>query len=163
MTTKTKCITRCLVVALGGFLAGAPTARALAAEPTTASEAQAMAQQYRDQAVRLRALGGPAYKTGLVQRAEADAAKYSALAERLAAPPARTLPRSPEAEHYAQLVERYRALGGPAYKTGMVQWAEAQLRKSEAKAAPAAPVPETSRPACAWATKPVVRTLACSR
>jgi hypothetical protein len=160
MTTKTKSISRYLVVALGAVLMGLPATRALAAEPATASEAYAMAQHFREQADHYRGLGGVGYKTGLVQRAEADAAKYSALAEQLASPPAATLPRSPEAEHYAQLAQQYRALGGLAYKSGMVQWAEAQQRKYEAASAPA---PATYTPPCVPATKPSVRMLACSR
>lgn len=162
MTTK-KSISRYLVLALGALLVGLPTTRALAAEPATASEAQAMAQQYREQADHYRALGGVGYKTGLVQRAEADAAKYSALAEQLSAPTAAT-PRSPEAEHYAQLAQQYRAMGGPAYKSGMVQWAEAQQRKYEAEAAaPTAPATYAPAATCPQATKPAVRMLACSR
>jgi len=163
MTTKTKSISRYLVVALGGLLLGLPATRALAAEPTTASEAQAMAQHYREQADHDRALGGVGYKTGMVQRAEADAAKYSALAERLSGPPAATPPRSPEAEHYAQLAQQYRAMGGPAYKSRMAQWAEAQQRKYEAAATPGTSVTVAPAPTCPRATKPAVRMLACSR
>ena len=163
MTTKTQSISRYLVLALGALLIGLPATRALAAEPTTASEAQAMAQQYQAQADHYRALGGVGYKTGMVQRAEADAAKYSALAEQLSAPVAVTPVRSPEAEHYAELAAQYRAIGGPAYKWGMVQWAEAQQAKYEAAAAPAAPVTYTAPPTCAQASKPAVRMFACSR
>jgi hypothetical protein len=162
MTTKTKSISRYLVVALGALLVGLPATRALAAEPNTASEAQAMAQQYREQADHYRALGGVGYKAGLVQRAEADAAKYSALAEQLSAPVAATPPRSAEAEHYAQLAQQYRAMGGQAYKAGLVQWSEGQQRKYEAASAPAAPVTYTPSPACATATKPSVRMMACA-
>jgi hypothetical protein len=154
-------ITR-IAIALGVLLTGAPAARALAAaEPTTAAEAQVMALHYRDQAQRYRALGGPAYKTGMLQRAEADAARYDALAAELAAPAAYPLPRSPEAEHYAELAQRYRTLGGPAYKTGSVQRAEAEEAKYEEASEPPAPPPPGYRPACNWATKPVVRTVGC--
>jgi hypothetical protein len=163
MTTKTKSISRYLVVALGALLVGLPATRALAAEPTTASEAQAMAQQSREQADHYRSLGGVGYKTGLVQRAEADVAKYSALAERLSTPPVATLPRSPEAEHYAQLAQQYRAMGGPAYKAGRVQWAEAQQRKYEEAPAPTPAAAYAPAPTCPPASKPSVRMLACSR
>ncbi len=161
MTTKTKSTSRYLVVALGALLLGLPATRALAAEPTTASEAQAMAQHHREQADHYRAFGGVGYKTGMIQRAEADAAKYSALAEQLSAPPAAT--RSPEAEHYAQLAQQYRAMGGPAYKSGMVQWAEAQQRKYEAAVVPGVSLTAAPAPTCPRATKPAVRLLACSR
>ena len=70
MTTKTKSISSYLVVALGALLVGLPATKALAAEPTTASAAQAMAQKYRQEADNYRALGGVGYKTGLVQRAK---------------------------------------------------------------------------------------------
>src|SRR6187402_2573329 len=121
MTTRKKSISRLSVLALGASFVGLPATAALAAEPTTAPEAQAMAQQYREQADHYRALGGVGYKTGLVQRAEADAATYSALAERLGAPVA-TPARSPDAERYAELAARYRAMGGIAHKAGLVQW-----------------------------------------
>ena len=115
-----------------------------------------MAQQFRDQAAHYRAMGGVGYKTGLVQRADVDAAKYAALAEQLRAPIVQT-PRSPEAERYAQLAEQYRRLGGTGYKTGLVQWAEAQARKFETPTGA-----EIEQPAVACLpTKPVI-TLACA-
>lgn len=159
MATKNKSIVRLSVIALGALLVGLPVA-ARAAEPTTSSEADAMAQQYRDQAARFRAMGGVGYKTGQVQRAEADAAKYAALAEQLRAPVAVQPQPSPEAERYAQLAEQYRKMGGVAYKNGLVQRAEAQQRKYEAAsgAGPAA----TEQPAVAcMPTKPLI-TLACA-
>jgi hypothetical protein len=165
MESNKKSISRLAVAVLGALLVGLPATAARAAEPTTASEAAAMAQRYRQQADHYRALGGVAYKSGIVQRAEADAAKYSALAEQLGEPPAETPVRSPEAEHYAELAQRYRAMGGPAYKSGRVQWAEAQQREAEAAPVPpAAPGEPIYRPACAAISKPVVvRTLACAK
>ena len=159
MTTRKKSISRFSVLALGALLVGLPATAALAEEPTTAPEAQAMAQQYREQADHYRALGGVGYKTGLVQRAEADAATYTALAERLAGPPVATPVRSPDAERYAELAARYRAMGGIAYKAGLVQWAEAQQQKYEA--APVTAAPEPSKPSCPL-IKPAVM-IACSR
>ena len=102
-------------------------------------------------------MGGSAYKAGLAQRAEADAAKYDALAEQLRAPAVASV-RSPEAEHYAQLAAGYRAMGGTAYKSGLVQWAEAQEKKYEStgRAAPITPAP-------CLATGAVVRMVSCSR
>ena len=162
MTTKNKSLVRLSVLVLGALLVGLPATAALAAEPTTAPEAQAMAQHHREQADHYRALGGVGYKTGLVQRAEADAAKYSALAEQLSAPAVAMPARSPEAEHHAELAARYRAMGGTAYKTGLVQWAEAQQQKYEAPTVTAAPTTEQPCPT-AVATKPSVRLLACNR
>jgi hypothetical protein len=161
--TKSKSISRFAVLVLGALLVGLPATRALAAEPTSAPEAQAMAQHYREQAEHFRSLGGVGYKAGLVQRAEADAAKYSALAEQLQAPAAAVPARSPEAEHYAQLAEQYRKMGGTGYKTGLVQWAEAQQRKYEPVEVTAAPATPTPSPDCTAAAKPIVRMIACSR
>jgi hypothetical protein len=146
------------------LLVGLPATAALAAQPATAPEAQAKAQHHRERAAFYRSLGGVGYKTGQVQRAEADAARYDALAARLAAPPIIVLPSSPEAEHYAKLAARYRAMGGAAYKTGQVQWAEAQQRKHEGAAAGAAVnEPASYKPAAfCLATKPAV-ILACNR
>jgi hypothetical protein len=163
MTTKAESISRYLVVALGALVVSLPTTRARAAEPATASEAQAMAQSYREQADHYRGLGGVGYKTGLVQRAEVDAARYAALAERLSAPALVTPARSPDAEHYAELAQQYRAMGGQAYKSGLVQGAEAQQRKAEAAGAPAAPPTSTAAPSCPPPPKPSVRMLACAR
>jgi hypothetical protein len=161
MATKNKSIVRLAVVALGALLVGLPVA-ARAAEPTSSWEADAKAQHYRDQAAHYRALGGVGWKSGLVQRAEGDAARYAALADHLRAPVAVETPRSPEAEHYAQLAENYRKMGGTAYKSGLVQWAEAQQRKYEAP--PAITTPATTQPSVSChATKPAVRMLACAR
>ena len=156
MTTRNNGIARLCGLALGGLLVGLPTTAAFAAdaEPTTAAEAQAKADDYREQADHYRAQGGVGYSTGRVQAAEADAAKYSALAEQLSAPPdaATTPPPSSEVEHYSKLVSDYRAQGGVTYKVGLLQWAEAQERKAEAQQqaevkqqqkSEAAPVPTT--------------------
>jgi hypothetical protein len=162
MTTKRKSISVLSRVVLGALLVGAPATAAFASEAdvTTAESADAMAQHYRDQAEHYKVLGGVGYKTGLVQRAEADAARYAAQAEQLRAPVA-AQPPSPEADHYADLAAQYRAMGGVGYKTGLVQWAEAQQRKHEPSTVGSqegAPAPECS------ATKPIVATmLACSR
>ena len=161
MSTNHKSIVRLSVLALGALLVGLPATAALAAEPTTAPEAQAMAQHYREQADRYRALGGVGYKTGLVQRAEADAAKYSALAEQLSAPTVATPVRSPEAQHYAELAAQYRAMGGSAYKAGLVQWAEAQQQKYEPAPATAAPATQASSRSSPF-IKPTVM-VACNR
>jgi hypothetical protein len=162
---KTKKTISILSVVLGALLIGAPTSVAFAgeSEATTAESADAMAQHYREQAAHYRSLGGVGWKTGLVQRADADAARYAALAEQLRAPVATTRVRSPEAEHYAQLAERYRAMGGAAYKSGLVQWAEAQQAKHEA---PATTSTTTSQPAavpCATTKPAVAMRLACAR
>jgi len=166
---------------LGSFLAILPVTGALASEPdasvtakapppssvaapvesaspfdvTSPEAAEAMARHYRDEAQRYRAMGGFTYKAGLVQRAEADAAKYAALAAELRGPVSVALPRSPEAERYAQLAAQYRRFGGVAYKAGLVQWAEAQQRKYE-PAVPADAVAMQQPNQSCRSTKPVV-------
>ena len=163
-------------LAAGALLIGSP-GRAAAAEPTTAAEAQTKAQESAARAEEYKAMGGSGYKTGLVQREEADAARYQAQADQLAAqeanvsavvvtspdgettavgvvvtPPAAPV-TSPEAEQAAAQAAHYRAMGGTGYKTGLVQSAEADQRRAEAAVQPPtfAPVPNplclTSKPA----------------
>jgi hypothetical protein len=167
-------------IIVGALLAGVSTTSALAAEPEasvtatasapaaiasenssvspdflTPETVEARAQHYRDLAVRYRAFGGVGYKAGLVQRAESDAAKYTALAIELRGPTGVAAPRSPEAEHYAQLAARYRQLGGVGYKAGLVQWAEAQERKYEMVAMSDAATTHTADHSCR-SSKPIV-------
>jgi hypothetical protein len=162
MTTNSRSITRLSAFALGALLVGSPATAAFAAEPTSAPEAQALAQHYREQAAQYRALGAVGFKAGLVQRAEGTAAKYAALAEELAAPTVAMPARSPEADRYGELARQYRALGAAAYKSGLVQWAEAQERKYEAVPVVAAPPAPAAGLACGAAEKPVARLLACA-
>ena len=165
-TKKTMSVlSRVVLGVLGALLVGVPTSVAFAGEPevTTAESADAMAQHYRDQADHYRSLGGVGWKTGLVQRSDADAAKYTALAEQLRTPVAAAPVRSPEAQHYADLAAQYRAMGGTGYKAGLVQWAEAQQAKYEAPATAAATSSEP-KPAACPGTKPAVAfMLACAR
>ena len=62
-------------------------AAARSSEPGTAEQAQALAQHYQARAEHARALGSAAYKTEEIQRAEAQEAKYSVLADELSAQP----------------------------------------------------------------------------
>jgi len=160
MSPNTKSIVRLSMLALGASLVGLPAA-ARAAEPTTAHEAAERAQHYQDQAAQYRALGGVGYKVGLVQRAEADAAKYSVLADQLAAPAVATPVRSPEAQRYADLAAHYRATGGTAYKAGLLQWAEAQQQKHEAAPVTATQAVQQSSVACPFIKPAVI--VACNR
>ena len=102
----------------------------LADEPATADEAAARAQAAQEQADQYRQFGAVAYKTGLVQRAEADVNRYCDKAEELATSPPVTV-TTPDAEHYAQLADDYKQMGGVGYKTGLVQRAEADERHAE--------------------------------
>jgi len=147
---------RLLALAAGVLLAGRPARAALASEPATAADAAACAQKARDQAEAYRAMGGTGYKTGLVQRAEADAVRYDAMAA-----PVAVVPASPQADHYAKLGAQYRAMGGTAYKTGLVQSAEAQQRRYEPATATAATQWQWND-GCDFVTKPAVDVLACT-
>ena len=73
MTTRNNSISRLCGLVLGGLLVGLPASAALAAdaEPTTAAEAQAKAEDYRAQADHARAMGGVGYSTGQVKASEA--------------------------------------------------------------------------------------------
>ncbi len=173
MTNRTKSIARGAIPGLVALLIGLPVA-ARADRPATVDEAQARAQHYQARAEQARALGSVAYKNGEVQRAEAQQAKYEAMAEQIAAPLVWTAP-APMADHYAEVAQHYRAMGGgPAYKWRRVAEAEAQQRHFEAIEAqpqPASPFgievvepppPSPSdHPACETVSKPVVRPLIC--
>jgi hypothetical protein len=143
-----------------------------------------MAQESTARAEQYKAMGAVGYKTGLVQREEADAARYQALADRLTAEQPKvtaivvttsdgepaavgvvvTPPASPvltaKEEQDAADVAHYRSMGGPAYKTGMVQSAEAEQRRTDAAGEPVVPAPSPN-PIC-LTSKPVV-TLECER
>jgi hypothetical protein len=166
-------------LAAGALLLGIPTRAFSASEPATSAEARQMAQDSLVRAEQFRELGGVAYKNGLVQREEANAARYTALADQLEAtepmlavtifsspqtdlkaigiavvPPAPPV-TSPEVEHYAALAAHYRFIGGAAYKTGLLQATEADQRRAEAAIEPPPPAPEQPNPIC-MADKPVV-------
>ena len=127
-------------------------------EVMTVEQATAKAAYYRRQAERYRALGGVGYKAGLVQRAEANAARYAGLAAELGSPLIEQSPRPPEAERFSRLAAQYRRLGAVAYKAGLVQWAEAEQRKYEPVLATETPVALTI-PSCR-SSKPVACVLA---
>jgi hypothetical protein len=136
---------------LGGVLALPLTAaRAVDAEPINQDQARAAAQESRDQAEHYRSLGGVGYKTGLEQRAEADAARYDARAEELAPTPTVSAALK-EAAREEKVEAHYHALGAVTYKTGAEQRAEARVRAAEEPA----PAGETPNPSC-MPTKPIV-------
>jgi hypothetical protein len=85
--TKSRSIGRFLALALAAPLVGLPASSALAEEPTTPAEARAAAEHQQELAKHYDSLGGVGYKTGIVQRAEADARRYDALADELAGAP----------------------------------------------------------------------------
>jgi hypothetical protein len=64
---------------LGGLLVGAPLV-ARASQPTTATEAQQRAEAFNKRADSFKFQGGTFYKTGLIQRAEANAASCDTVA-----------------------------------------------------------------------------------
>jgi len=129
-------------LAAGALLCGSP---ARAAQPTTVDEARAAAFACADRAAlhEASAAAGAAFKAGLIQREQACAARYDALAAELAGETV-VPPQSPEAEHYAEVAAHQRFIGGAAYKTGLVQEAEAQQRRYEA--VPFVLLPESGGP-----------------
>jgi hypothetical protein len=130
---------------LGGLLVAGPSI-ARADAPTSPEQAEQQVQQSKEE-------GGVGYKTGAVQRAESEASGWECPSAVAQAPSTMT---APEAQHYAQLADQYRLLGGVAYKTGIVQRAEADARRAQARAdeaaaqGPATPAtsPETYPGAC---------------
>lgn len=140
---------------LSGALLALPLTAARAEKPTTAPDAEAAAQNAREQADHYRQLGGVGYKAGLVQSSEAAAMRYDALAEELAPTPAATQEQADLAQQQ-KLAAHYKSLGPVTYKTGVEQQAQAkQLAAQEAKG----PVPtvevQTPNPSC-LPTKPAV-------
>jgi hypothetical protein len=147
--TKRRSIFRSSILVLVAPLVGLPVTSALAGEPTTADEARAAAERSQARADHYDALGGVGYKTGLVQRSEAEARRYSALADELATPTPARVPTLAEQRVDRQL-ELARSLGGIGYKTGLVQ--EVVTEQQQVKPVPAADQPN---PSC-LPTKPAV-------
>jgi hypothetical protein len=154
MATQKRFLSLVSSLVLGALPLGA---RALAAstsadDPTSAAAADEAAAHYRAQAEQYKQIGGIGYKTGLVQRAEAEAAKYQAQADEIRNPEPAP-PLSPEAQQDAKLVAEYKGMGASGYKTGLVQRAEAEERAQIDKdriapAQPAAPLPcDVTKPA----------------
>jgi hypothetical protein len=138
--TKPRSISRFSILVLAAPLIGLPAAHALAGEPTTEAEARAAAARSQAMADHYDALGGVGYKTGLVQQSEAEARRYSALADQLAAPaPPRV--RTPAEQRVDQQLEFARSLGGTGYKTGLVQEAVVEEQQVEGGAAVEQPNP----------------------
>jgi hypothetical protein len=151
-----------------GWSAGAnaqTSARATAQARATA--AQQHADAARQRATELARAGGWAYKTGLVDRTQREAARYQeeadrAVAEAQSCPPAET-PSPAQAAALARL-EELRQAGGWAYKTGAVARAEREVQASatSVEPEPVAPSPaqaaalarlEELRQAGGWAYK----------
>jgi hypothetical protein len=139
-------------IAVALLTVGAPAARAVAAQPPevelssrahpvlsaaaaqwlrTAKLADQRASEWKTKVEAYRAMGGAAYKGGLVQRAEGEVARYGREAARARALASGELTEAQiaEAQRYERLADEYRRMGGIAYKNGLVQWAEAQARK----------------------------------
>jgi len=133
--TRNRTTTRRLSgLALGGALLLAPMSAALADEPTTATQADEMAQKAEQQAAQYREMGAVGYKTGLVQRSEAEADRYASQAEQMEPGGESVVIISPDVSQRAEATEQARLKGGVAYKTGMVQRAEAEQEKAEDQA-----------------------------
>jgi hypothetical protein len=130
-----------------------------------ATSAQRSADEARARADHLAAQGGWAYKTGAVDRANADAARYQAEADQARAAmngvvePA--APASPALMDAQERLEALKSAGGWAYKTGAVSRAEADVRELQAPEPAMTGEPEALPPAN-W-SKPVDQTLPANR
>jgi hypothetical protein len=110
-------------------------ANAQASDHATSEARVAAAQQQadaaRERATELARAGGWAYKTGLVERAQRDAARYQAEADEALAEardcPQPAAPSSAQSVALARLGE-LRQAGGWAYKTGAVARAEHEVQ-----------------------------------
>jgi len=140
---------------LTGALLALPLTAARADEPMTAPDAEAAAQNAREQADHYRALGGVGYKAGLVQSSEAAAMRYDAKAEELA-PSAAFTQQEANIQSQEKLQARYESVGAVTYKTGVEQQAAAKERATEEAQGPtAADEGQTPNPSC-MPTKPSV-------
>ena len=141
------------VVMIAGVTLGW-SAGARASDPATsqtrAAEAQHRADAARERATELARAGGWAYKTGLVERAQRDAARYQA--EAMACPPPAAA--SPAQAAALARLEELRQAGGWAYKTGAVARAERDVQSLAPadEAEPVAPSPAQAA-ALAWLEK----------
>jgi len=124
-------------VALGWFAGANAQASDRPTSQARAAAAQQQADAARERATELAKAGGWAYKSGLVDRAQRDAARYqaeanAALAEAYCLPPA-----APSPEQAAALVrlEKLHRAGGWAYKTGAVARAEREVQSLAASVA----------------------------
>lgn len=99
----------------------APTDDPAAAEQAKADAARQRADKYADQ-------GGWAYKSGTVQRANAEANRMEAKADAIRAQASGVEPAAPSPELQAAeaRVKVLRDTGGPAYKSGEVDRAQAK-------------------------------------
>lgn len=154
-------------VALGWSTGANAQASARAKPQSRAAAAQQRANIARQRATELASRGGWAYKTGLVEQAQRDVARYqeeadTAVAEAQSCPP----PPTPSPAQVAALarLEELRQAGGWAYKSGAVARAEreVQAQTTSGEAEPVAPPPaqaaalarlEELREAGGWAYK----------
>lgn len=125
--TKSRSKFRFSILVLAAPLVGVTATSALAAEPTTVDEARAAAQHSEKQAAYYEGLGGVGYKAGLVQSSEAEAQRYSALADELASPPA-AVP-TPAEQRVQEQMQFAHGLAGTADKTGFLQEVKAEQQQ----------------------------------
>jgi len=117
--TKPRSMLRFSILVLAAPLVGVTATSALAGEPTTVDEARAAAQHSEDRAAYFDGLGGVGYKAGLVQQSQAEARRYSTLADELASPP-ESVP-TPEEQRVTVQMQFVEGLGGTALKTGLLR------------------------------------------
>lgn len=147
------------VVAGVMMVAGAGTA--MAGDYGSAAAKQAQADSARAQAANLAKQGGWAYKSGAIDRANRDTARFQAEADAARAattsvPSAPAPAVSPELAAAQARLETLRKAGGWAYKSGAVARAEADVRALSGPQEVKMGRNETSSPATNWG-KPVER------
>lgn len=119
---------------------------------------QAKADAARSRAADLARQGGWAYKTGAVDRANAEAARYQAEADAATVPAAQPLV-SLELTVAQERLADLRQAGGWAYKSGAVARAEADVTALSGPAPVTMGLNETTAPASSNWGKPVEKTL----
>jgi ABC-type sugar transport system substrate-binding protein len=145
--TKSRSMFRFSILVLAAPLVGVTATSALAAEPTTVDEARAAAEHSEKLAAHYDNLGGVGYKAGLVQSSEAEAHRYSVLADELASPP-ESVP-TPAEQRVQKQLQFADDLAGTGVKTGLLE--EAQAAQDKLTGSPA----DQPNPSC-MPTKPSV-------
>jgi hypothetical protein len=133
----------------------------VAAAAHEARAAQFQADEARDRAAQLSAQGGWAYKSGAVDRAEAEAARYQAQADDARGVASgtnwATYAVSPAMSDAQDNLANLKAQGGWAYKSGAVARAEADIEALGAPTSVATSASEEQAPPANWG-KPVEQT-----
>jgi hypothetical protein len=154
-----------MLVAVAGSAGAHESASSRSQSTGQIQSTQAKADAARARAAELARQGGWAYKTGAVDRANADAARYQAEADaaRAALVPAEQPLVSAELAAAQERLADLRQAGGWAYKSGAVARAEADVRALSGPAPVTMGLNEAASPASSNWGKPVEKTLSAYR